>query len=284
MSTILNKDEIISKVFNNNIVLVNSEQKEKILFAKGIGFGKKSDQIIPKGTTIDKVFVIENKENRDNLKNLVNIIDSDFFAVCEEAIYDISNMIETDLNERIHIGLIDHLFFAVKRLKDNKEVENPFLIETRTLYSMEFDLAKFIAQKISAYSDVYIPDDEIGFIALHIHSALNDGKISNTIKNTALLNEIVEYAEEELGCTIYKDSLDYARFCTHIKFAIQRIITNNMIKNDLTNIIKNTYKKSYSISEGIAKIIEKNIGTSVTDEEIACLAIHVERFRTSRRK
>ena len=38
MSTELNKDEIVSKVFNNNIVLVNSENSEKILFAKGIGF------------------------------------------------------------------------------------------------------------------------------------------------------------------------------------------------------------------------------------------------------
>ena len=40
MSVILSKDELVVKVFNNNIVLVNSENKEKILFAKGIGFGK----------------------------------------------------------------------------------------------------------------------------------------------------------------------------------------------------------------------------------------------------
>ena len=39
---ILGKDEVVSKVFNNNIVLVNSDQEEKILFAKGIGFGKET--------------------------------------------------------------------------------------------------------------------------------------------------------------------------------------------------------------------------------------------------
>ena len=284
MSTVLEKDEIVLKVFNNNIVLVNSENSEKILFAKGLGFGKKPGGIITKGTSIDKVFIIENKENINNLKNLVNHVDSDFFAVCEEAIYDISNIVDVELNERIHVGLIDHLFFAVKRLKDNEEVENPFLIETKTLYAKEYSLAKIVAQKISSYSQVNIPEGEIAFIALHIHSALNDGKISNTIKNTTLLNDIVEYVEDRLGYTIYKDSLDYARFCTHIKFALQRILDDNMIENDLTKIIKKEYKKSYSISEGIAKIIEQNINVAVTDEETACLAIHIERFRISQKK
>ena len=284
MSTILNRDEIVLKVFNNNIVLVNSGDTEKILFAKGIGFGKKPDCIIPKGTSINKIFVIENQENINNLKDLINQIDAGFFAACEEAIYEISKMVDTELNERIHISLIDHLFLAVKRIKDNEEVENPFLIETQTLYSKEYKLAELVGQMVGTYSNVDIPNGEIGFIALHIHSALNDGKISNTIKNTNLINDIVEYVEKSLGYSISKNSLDYARFCTHVKFAIQRILTNSTVDNDLTNIIKSTYAESYFISEGIAKIIEKSLSIQVTEEEIACLTIHVERFRINRKK
>ena len=137
---------------------------------------------------------------------------------------------------------------------------------------------------IENYSNVEIPEGELGFIALHIHSALNDGKISNTIKNTNLINDIEKYVEEKLGYCIAKDSLDYARFCTHVKFAIQRILTNNTVENDLTRLIKSTYPESYSISEGIAEIIGDNIGVSVTEEEIACLTIHIERFRINRKK
>lgn len=284
MSTILSRDEIVVKVFNNNIVLVNSEDIEKILFAVGIGFGKKPGSVIPKGTSINKVFIIEEKENINNLKELVKVIDSEFFAACEEAIYEVSNMVDEELNERIHISLIDHLFFAIKRLKNNEKIENPFLIETQTLYSKEYNLAKLVGKMIENHSNVEIPDGEIAFIALHIHSALNDGKISNTIKNTNLISEIVEYVEGKLDCQIYKDSLDYARFCTHVKFAIQRIMSNNTIDNDLTKIIKETYKESYIISEGIGRIIEKNIGISVTDDEISCLTIHVERFRMNQKK
>lgn len=279
MSTILNKDKIILKVFNNNIVLVNSDESEKILFAKGIGFGKKPGQIISAGSSIDKVFVIENEENISDLKNLVNTIDADFFAACEEAIYEISKMVDSELNERIHIGLIDHLFFAVKRLKNNEQIENPFLIETQTLYPKEYNLAELVSKMIENHSKISIPAGEIGFITLHIHSALNDGKISSVVKNTNLMNDIVKYAEKELGYSIPKNSLDYARFCTHVKFAIQRIMSDNTVDNDLTSIIKNTYSASYAISEGIARIIEGYIGIIVSEGEIASLTIHVERFR-----
>lgn len=279
MNVILSKDEIVVKVFNNNIVLVNSGDIEKILFAKGIGFGKKPGNVVHKGTSINKIFVIEDKENINNFRELVKTIDSEFFAVCEEAIYKISDMVDEELNEHIHISLIDHLFFAVKRIKDNKKFENPFLIEVQTLYSKEYGIAKLVGEMVGNHSKVDIPDGEIAFIALHIHSALNDGKVSNTMKNTNLINEIIEYVEEKLVHKIHKDSLDYARFCTHVKFAIQRITSGRTIVNDLTNVIRDTYKESYEISEGIGDIIEKNIGVCVTDDEISCLAIHIERFR-----
>lgn len=42
MSTILSRDEIVVKVFNNNIVLVNSEDIEKILFCSRYRFRKKT--------------------------------------------------------------------------------------------------------------------------------------------------------------------------------------------------------------------------------------------------
>ncbi|NME83929.1 PRD domain-containing protein [Clostridium sp. SM-530-WT-3G] len=279
MSTILNKDAVLLKVFNNNIILVGSDKSEKILFAKGIGFGKKQGCVIPKGTEIDKVFTIENEQNISDFKNLVELVDKEFFAVCEEAICEVSSKINSELNERIHIGLVDHLFFAVKRLKNNEEIENPFLIETQTLYAKEFELSKIVAEKIEKYEGIKIPDGEIGFITLHIHTALNDGKISNTMKNTYLSTSIVEYVEKELGKKIDKTSLDYARFCTHIKFAIQRITNKVSNKNDLIKVIKKTYKESYKISQGISEIISDELGIEVTEDETAFLAIHVERFR-----
>lgn len=283
MSVILSKDELVAKVFNNNIVLVNSENKEKILFAKGIGFGKKPGNIVAAGTKIEKVFSIENQENINNFKDITRKIDSDFLGVCEEGIYEISNQLKRELNERIHIGLIDHLFVSVERLKNDKEIENPFLVETQTLYPKEYELAEMMANIVGNHCNIKFPQGEIGFITLHIHSAINDGKISNTVKNTYLSNTIVEYVEKELNIEIDRKSLDYARFCTHIKFAIQRIMGNATVNNELSKVIKDTYQESYEISKKICKIIEEELELKVSKDEIAFLTIHIERFRVSSR-
>ena len=278
---ILSNDEIVTKVFNNNIILVNSEDHEKILFAKGIGFGKKPGYVIPKGIKVDKIFTIADSDNIENLNTMIEKVDNDFFVVCEEAIYKISEKINQELNESIHIGLIDHLYFAVKRLKNNEEIENPFLVEIETLYSKEYMLADMVAKKVGAYCNVDIPDGEIAFIALHIHSAINNGKISNTLKNSYLGSTIVEHVEDRLNIEIDRKSLDYARFLTHIKFAIQRIMENIHIDNELTKIIKSSYKESFSVAEEVAKIIEDELGIKVMEDELTFLTIHIERFRMS---
>ncbi|MBD7912523.1 MULTISPECIES: PRD domain-containing protein [Clostridium] len=281
MSIKLKHDEVVSKVFNNNIILVNSDHKEKILFAKGIGFGKKHGQTICKGTEVDKIFTIEDTENRANFNNIIDKVHKDFFAVCEEAIYEVSKQINKELNESIHIGLIDHLSFAIKRMKSKEIIENPFLVEIETLYPKEFTLARMVADKVANFAKVDMPDDEIGFIALHIHSAINNGSISNTLKNNYLGSTIVEHVEDRLNIEIDRKSLDYARFLTHIKFAVQRILENKNVDNQLGEIIKNTYKESYEIAKEVAEIIGKELKVHVKDDEVTFLTIHIERFRIS---
>lgn len=277
----LSYEAIITKAFNNNIVMAKIEGVEKILFAKGIGFNKKNGDVIPDGTMVDKIFVIENKANKENFNKIIDRVDNDFLALCEEIIYDISEELGEELSENIHIGLIDHLNFAVKRLKNGEEIENPFVVEVETLYSKEFDLAEKAAKKIEKATNVNIPFGEIGFIALHIHSARNNGKLSNTIKYSYLSSTIVEHVEDSLDIYIDRRSLDYARFLTHIRFAIERIMNKKTIKNDLIKVIKKKYKKSYKVAEEIGKILEDNLDVKVVEDEVAYLAMHIERFRVS---
>lgn len=281
MSTKLKGNMTVTKVFNNSIVLVKWKGKEKILFSKGIGFGKKFGDVILEGTEVDKIFNIENEENIKNFNNIIARVDNDFFILCEEIIYNISESLGEELSENIHIGLTDHLFFATKRLKAKEEIQNPFVVEIETLYREEFEIAKDVAKKIKKDINIDMPKGEIAFIALHIHSARKNGKLSNTIKYSYLSNIIVDHVENSLEIKIDRKSLDYARFLTHIRFAIERLIKNNPIKNDLIYVIKETYEKSYKIAEEIGVLLEEELDTKVIEDEIAYLAMHIERFRIS---
>ncbi|MGG7144192.1 glucose PTS transporter transcription antiterminator GlcT [Clostridium nigeriense] len=279
---ILNNNAKVIKSFNNNILLVMENGKEKILFNKGIGFGKRPGDIVEKGIVVEKIFVIEDKDNQRNFNEILNRVDTKLIALVEEVIAEITDELGEELNENIHVGLIDHLFYAIRRLKDNEEIQNPFLVEIETLYGREFSMACRLATRIKDELGVEIPEGEKGFISLHIHSARNNGKLSNTIKYSFLSNSIVEHVEDRLKIEIDRKSLDYARFLTHIRFAIERIMTDAPIKNDLVDVIKMKYRLSYEIAWETKSIICKVLNIeSVSEDEVAYLAMHIERFRVS---
>lgn len=278
MSIIIDSAVVI-KSYNNNIVSVNMNGKERILFGKGIGFGKKFGDKIEKGTEVEKIFVIEDEDNLRNFKQVIENVDEEFLMLCEKMISYVANELKENLDERIHVALVDHLNFAVKRLSDKEEIENPFLLEIKALYPQEYTLAEKIAETLQSEKKVQIPEGEVGFIALHIHSARNLGKLSNVIKNTHLINSIIEYIEEKMEIKIDRTSLDYARFLTHLRFAIKRIMDNMSIENDFVKEIKSKYKLSYKIAKGVSKILILKLEKKVSEDEIAYLAMHIERFR-----
>jgi transcriptional antiterminator len=278
----LNSDSKVIKSFNNNIVLVKEDEKEKILFQKGIGFGKKPGEIIKKGTAVEKIFIIEGEDNQRNFNEIVNRVDNDLIVIVEEVIAEIVDELGEELSENIHIGLVDHLYYAIKRLKNKEEIQNPFLVEIQTLYPREFQLSQKIADRIRKELQIDIPEGEKGFITLHIHSARNNGQLSTTIKSSYLSNAIVQHVEKRLKVKINKKSLDYARFLTHIRFTIERIMTNSPIRNDLIDVIKKRYRISYKIATEVGKIICKVLEIdNISEDEVAYLAMHIERFKVS---
>lgn len=278
------KKGIVIKALNNNMVLIKEQGVEKILLAKGIGFNKKFGDILEDNLEVDKVFSIEDKKNQENLKEVYNRVDGEFVAICEEALAEISEELGEELNETIHIGLIDHLAIAMKRLKNKEQINNPFIVEIETLYSVEFEMAKKIVNKLQEKYEIDFPEGEIGFITLHIHSARNGKMLSNSIKYSYLSNKIIIYIEEKFNSKIDKRSLDYARFLSHVRFTIERVLTDTVLKNDLTEIIKKSYPVSYEIAEGASKIIEEKLDKKVCDDEVAYIAMHVERFRVALQK
>lgn len=278
------KKGIVIKALNNNMVLIKEHGVEKILLAKGIGFNKKFGDILEDNLEVDKVFSIEDKKNQENLKEVYNRVDGEFVAICEEALAEISEELGEELNETIHIGLIDHLAIAMKRLKNKEQINNPFIVEIETLYSVEFEMAKKIVNKLQDKYEIDFPEGEIGFITLHIHSARNGKMLSNSIKYSYLSNKIIIYIEEKFNSKIDKRSLDYARFLSHVRFTIERVLTDTVLKNDLTEIIKKSYPVSYEIAEGASKIIEETLDKKVCDDEVAYIAMHVERFRVALQK
>ncbi|MBM7623807.1 glucose PTS transporter transcription antiterminator GlcT [Sporohalobacter salinus] len=273
----------IKKVFNNNVVLAIKEgnfQNESILLGKGIGFSKsKGDIIKADKVTIERKFTPVTDEKKEVYQQLLTKVDEKVIGVTEEIIAIVSSKLDEKLDSHIHIALADHISFSLKRIQEGMDVVNPFLHETKTLYSEEYELAKEAVGMIEERFDLSIPEEEIGFITLHIHSARENKGVSKTVKYTSLIKKMVDKVEEELEVEFSYESLNYARLVTHLKFGLERIEQNEVNQNPLLDIIKTNFPQAYKMAVNLSKIIERELDLEVPEDEIGYLAMHLQRLR-----
>lgn len=269
------------KVINNNVILAVDLQshEEVILLGKGLGFGKKEKMIIDLDKSqIEKEFHTFDKKIKEEYFTLLQQLDEDVISACEEII-TIAEEKLGKLNERIHIVLTDHVGFALERLKNGMDINNPFLFEIKTLYPKEFEIGKIGAEIIRNRLNTEISESEIGFIALHLHSARQNKSISETVKDTRLLKEAVEIVEKALDYKINPQDLAYYRLINHLRLAINRMEQDKQVENPLLDTIKQRFSLSFEIARDIASHIRKHKDIKITDDELGYMAIHIERLR-----
>ncbi len=277
-------DYDVIKVFNNNVVLANHLGTEKVLIKKGIGFSNKAGDKIPADTEFERIFAIENPEIGSKFNQLINRVDHELIGICEEILHMICEETGEKLDEEIHIRLTDHIAFTVFRIQNDDKIDNPFMVEIETLYEKEVEIAEQAIELLEETLGIRIPHEEAGFIALHIHSLKTKDSLSNTVKYVYICNSAAEVIEDELGIEIDRKSIDYARFASHIRYAVERILKKVEIKNELLPAIRKTYKHSYRLARLVGRMMEQELYASVPDEEIGYLTLHIERLKTQRLK
>lgn len=271
----------VKKVFNNNVILAEkgAEKQELILIATGIGFAtSKGDFFTRDDYQIKQEFVPLAGEKRSNYFQLLEEVDSKIIQATEEIITMVNEELDEDINQYIRIGLTDHIAFTLKRIREGLEIINPFLMETRTLYKTEFQLARKAVKILENHFEISIPEGEIGFIAFHIHGAINNSEVSKTVKNTSIIKQLVAEVEKELGQALEYDSLNYARLVNHLRFALERIESRENNSNPLLENIKKDFKESYQLAGKLAEIIESRFDYQVPEDEKGYLALHLHRL------
>lgn len=273
----LKREFTIIKGFNNNVVLVYDRTKEKecVLLGKGIGFGMVKGQDIEDKDRIERIYYLDDEESKTKLKTLYRNVDSQLVGATEEAILYISRNKGRELDENIHITLLDHLAFTIERLNNNIIIANPFLYETKILYEDEFKLAEDVLEIINDRMNISLPESEVGFIAMHIHAALHNEKNTSVATNAYIMQDMISVIEKELNISLDKESIDYMRLLTHLRFALDRINKNITIENILLDSIKERLKDAYIIAEKLAAYVKENYNLVMPEEEIGYVAIHI---------
>jgi transcriptional antiterminator len=270
----------IKKILNNNVLIAtHTSYKEVVLIGKGIGFNKKSgDEVRP--SSAEKVFILENEKEQEQYKKLVPHIDEKMIEVMNEVIHYINLSVHAPLNEHIHVALTDHISFALKRIQQGLEMSNPFLIETKSLYPLEYKVAGEVVNIISDKIGVMMPEGEIGFIALHIHSAIANKEISEINKHSQLINSLLSLIETSLKVKIDKESVHYLRLIRHLRYTIERVKNGENVKEPekLALVLKEEYPLCYNLSWKVIKVMQQTLKLPVYDAEAVYLTMHLQRL------
>lgn len=270
----------ILRVINNNVISsLDAEKREVVVMGRGIGFQKKAGDTI-EDEKIEKVFHLP-REHTNQYERLVSDMPYEHIKMAEEIIQYAGKTLNRHLNKNIYITLTDHLNFAVERQKQGVIFQNALLWETKKFYKEEFEIGLKAIELVREKIGVVLPEDEAGFIALHIVNAEMDGDIKQAGSMPEMIKDMLNIVRYTFGIEIDESTLSYERFVTHLKFFLQRAVQGVCYDNEdpeLSESIRKRYTKEYACARKIRDYVRQRIDYVVSEEELTYLTMHIARI------
>lgn len=268
----------ISKILNNNAVIVLDEGQEKIAIGAGLGFHKTKNDIVA-DAKVEKLFVL--KEN-EKLQQLLVRIPEEHLVITEEIIKYAEQYLNTSLNDHVLLVLADHISFAIEREQEGIHLQNKLLQEIKILYRKEFEIGLWSINHIKEKLQIDMPVDEAAFIALHLHTMkIKGGDIKETIRQTSIVREMIDLIKNYVGVEIEEEDIAYERLVSHLRFALLRTneYEGHAMDQDILKMIKKKYRDSFQCATDVANTVHQNYHIEFPEEELGYITLHIERLK-----
>ena len=198
--------------------MITPSGQEAIVLGNGIGFRKRPGDEID-DSKIQKVYYVQDVMQRKFLQMLKDVQPRVMDAA--ERIIAMAEENGCTMSSQATISLIDHISFAIERQNNGLALPNLLLHETKLLYRKEYELGRRSLAMIQDCCGVTLPDDEAGYIALHLIAISVDQNAAYDILK--FVKGTLDIIKETYGVSLDADSLDTMRLITHLKFLAQRI-------------------------------------------------------------
>lgn len=272
---------IIAKIFNNNIISTLSEEYEEIIVTgSGIGFQKKVGQDID-CSRIEKTYEIKD-ESRNKLYRMLMDTPESFIVVAQEIQEKASMQLGIEIDMKAFFGLVDHIYYAVERKKNQIEIPNLMLLEIICLYPEELKIGKWAIDIIEEQIGTRLSEHEAGYLAMHfVNATLGENKES-IMKLFMFSSGIISIIEEEFGYDLKKDEASLARLLSHLRFLGQRILTDRVNSSDdledFYDLLMRKDRKFKPTMRRITTFVKKNYHYDLTRQECVYIMVHINKL------
>lgn len=273
----------IMRILNNNAVITLDEQgQEKIVCGRGIAYKKKIGDTVPE-SAVNKVFIATDRTERQKLATLLAEIPLEHIQVADDIVQMAKTQLGKDLNNSLYINISDHIHTAVDRFLNGITVTNSLLWDIKRYYTPEYQIGLRALDIINDKLKVRLPDDEAGFIALHIVNAeMDEANIAQVYKITQVIQELCNLVRYHFAIEFNEESTDYYRFITHLKFLARRLVEAKQYddheSDGLFPVLTLKYPEAYQCVRRIYSFVLKKYSYTLTEDEQIYLLIHIERI------
>ncbi|MFE7630983.1 PRD domain-containing protein [Kocuria sp. NPDC057446] len=272
----------ILRVFNNNVVLArNDTGGEVILTGRGLGFQAKPGQKVDE-TKVVRVFVPDDGRDADNFGALVAAIPPEHLLLADQALGIARADMAAPLSSTTVVGLADHLSFAIKRLRQGIDIEYPLRAEVSHLYPDELRIAQRILDHVNTCLEHPLPEAEAVPIALHlVNAGFATGDLSFTYQMTGVFTQLFEVLEQAYGRPLDRNTINAARFITHLRYFFVRAHTGSQLDEGATRLsvaIREAYPAAFGTALKLQAVLELRLEEPLTEDEVTYLTLHVARM------
>lgn len=211
----------IAKTLNHNSFIGVEEEnnREYLVMGKGIAFGKKTGQRVQPGDDT-RIYSLTEMTERGNARTIVQGV-SPLSLELASAVLDEAEKEFGKIDRSIVFPMADHLDFAVRRIQNGEQISNPLTDDIRVMFYKEYKVASCIRELLKERLQIEIDEHEIGYLALHVHSAIVEENVSQAMEVARAVRESISLVEHITGHTIDVMSLSYNRMMNHIRYMLQ---------------------------------------------------------------
>lgn len=276
---------IIKKILNSSVILATDENgKESICLGKGVGYGKKIGDLV-NHNIVDQIFSPIDSVQTKKYLELLDSIPPVYLEITQRIIAEAEAQLHSELNMSIYFVLMDHLNFAVERLKKNINITNRVYWEIKNYYPEEFNVGVYALNLLNEMLDVNLPKEEAANIAFHLINAQSkDNESGDGMKYAKMIGGIVNLVRYSIKSTLNTEGIHYQRFITHVKFFVERLFKGKMLEGANETLFKqmaDLYPEDMEIAFKIKDYIQKVYHVDISKDELTYFAVHINRLQTN---
>lgn len=270
----------ISHILNNNVAIVKRGSNEIIVYAKGIAFQKKpGDEIV--ANEIQKTYVLDSHDKLEHFSYLLSNTKELYLQIVNDIIAYGEDVLKEKVSDYLYLTLLDHIDFAIKRIKKQQLLKNPLGWEIRKFYPEHYQVGVYATQLIQNNLNMEVPEDEAVAIALHFINLQTDAsKANDMLKIMETVKAILAIIKYHFHIDFEEGSMNYMRLVTHLQYFATRLLKQDSYASNeqaLNQQIKSLYPDAYGCVRKISIYIKDLYQTELTSDEETYLMLHIHR-------